>query len=582
MNIEKGSIGAKAISAGVSLAVGLGIATASKEAKAEDTVKQLTPITTAEEVYCSDHWSQTVVANYFDILHPEDRNKYLYLGLPLTQGLQGNRLQGNASLNENDYRSDLYREPLIPTWVINGVADDHEPRPWSNTIGLTLIPEGIKNAKQYAQFEIIQEKDNFYTLKAAGINEELNKRKNLNVNLIVFKQEVNCQNNQDLLRTTILKRVAYKYPLGALGKKVKLENGKTALQNFSLNIPKTEQNQCQMVAFIQDMKTKEILAAGYTEMVSGETALFNWDNLPECTLENVQEAIKYEGIGDLGRLLKNLPQYRDKIGLKEKVFSVQKSKDLKYLSLQLDYTDTEAQIYQVLAASLNSELKDKAVFNYNPKNNQVDITFTEPINGDKKLFSVFIKINKPTIDGFKEEHGYIHKDVPFKMKNFYARDSQKNLIKYQLREQKNCFPVRMCTIENPFDLKKNANIGKEDLDLLLTVFGSQEGDKDWKAEYDVYKEGVSQGRIDIADVTAIIKEIHEQDKLREAIKAANPQAQLPELEIQIEKIMPPFQLTKNEAINEQTISLWLEKRQAYQETIQKIKEMRKTGELQAV
>ena len=106
--------------------------------------------------------------------------------------------------------------------------------------------------------------------------------------------------------------------------------------------------------------------------------------------------------------------------------------------------------------------------------------------------------------------------------------------------------------------------------------------KDWKAEYDVYKEGISNGRIDIADVVAMIKEIQEQDKLRAAIKAANPQAQLPELEIQIEKIMPPFQLTKNEAINEQTIGRWLEKRQSYQETIQKIKEMRKTGELQAV
>jgi len=85
--------------------------------------------------------------------------------------------------------------------------------------------------------------------------------------------------------------------------------------------------------------------------------------------------------------------------------------------------------------------------------------------------------------------------------------------------------------------------------------------KDWKAEYDVYKEGISNGRIDIADVVAMIKEIQEQDKLRAAIKAANPQAQLPELEIQIEKIMPPFQLTKNEAINEQTIGRWLEKRQ---------------------
>ena len=582
MTIEKGSISAKAISIGASLAISLGVTTRSQEAKADDTVKQLTPITTAEEVYEGDHWSQRIVADYFDVLHPENKDKYLYMGLP---SVLLKPLQGDAALKENNTRADFYRVMIVPAWVINGVSKEQELDNWSDTIGLKVIPEGIKTAKQYAQFEIIQEKDYFYTLKATGISEELNKRANLNVNLIVFQNEVNCENNKDAHRTRILKRVAYKYPLGALGKRVKLEKGKIALQNFSLNIPPAIQNQCQMVAFLQDMKTKEILAAGYTEMVDGETALFNWDNLPECTLENVQEALKYTGVDHLGRFLKNSPQYLDKTGLKEKVFSVQKAKDLKYLSLQLDYTANESQIYEVLAAGLNPELKDKAVFKYNPKNNQVDITFTEPINGDKKLFSVFIKINKPTVDGVKDIDRTverIYNSINFKMREFSALDSKNNLIKYQLREQKNCFPVRMCTIENPFDLKKNANIGKEDLDLLLTVFGSREGDKDWKAEYDVYKEGISQGRIDIADVVAMIKAIQEQDKLRAAIKAANPQAKLPELEIQIEKIMPPFQLTKNEAINEQTIGRWLEKRQAYQDTIQRIKEMRKTGELQAV
>jgi len=35
--------------------------------------------------------------------------------------------------------------------------------------------------------------------------------------------------------------------------------------------------------------------------------------------------------------------------------------------------------------------------------------------------------------------------------------------------------------------------------------------------------------------------------------------------------MPPFQLTKNEEINEQTIGRWLEKRQAYQEILANVK-----------
>ncbi|HRS22959.1 MAG TPA: hypothetical protein P5562_02285 [Candidatus Woesebacteria bacterium] len=568
MTIEKGSISAKAISAGVSLALSLGIATHSKEAKADDTLKQLNPITTALDMYRGNHWNQSVIADYLDVLQLEDKDKYLYLGIPNYIGLAG-----DASLPENaDLHHKIYDVKTVPTWIINGILYRYS----KDTAGLQLIPEGISTVKQYARFEIGSEKENVYTLKITGTNEELNKRANINLNLIVFKNEVNCTNNQDLFRTTTLKRVAYKYPLGALGERIKVENGQIVVRNLGLiNIPKAIQNQCQMVAFLQDMKTKEILAAGFTEMVDGETALFNWDDLPECTLENVQDVLNVKGVDWAGLELKNSPQYLDKTGLKEKVFYVQKAKDLKYLSLQLDYTLDEAQIYQVLAAGLSPELKDKAIFKYDPKKNQVDITFTEPINGDRKLFSVFIKINKPTVDGIKDEKSFavnkIINSVNFKMRNFYANDSQNNSLKYQLREQKNYFPVRMCTIENPFDLKKNANIDKEDLDLLLTVFGSREGDKDWQPEYDVYKEGVSQGRIDIADVTAIIKEIKEQDKLREAIKAANPQAKLPELDIQIEKIMPPFQLTKNEEINEQTIGRWLEKRQAYQEILANVK-----------
>ncbi len=589
--MERGSITAKAISAGVSLAIGLGIAAHSKEAKADDTLKQLTPITTAEDVYNSNHWNQSIVADYFDVLHPEDKDKYLYLGLPIEWWLQG-----NASLKENWERSNDFYEIKtgVPAWIINGISKEQQPGNSSDTIGLKVIPEGIKTAKQYAQLEIISEKENVYTLKVTGRNEELNKRANLNINLIVFKREVNCENNHDFDRTTILKRVAAKYPLGALGKRIKLENDRTVTCNLGLiNIPKTEQNQCQMVAFVQDMKTKEILAAGYTEMVDGQTALFNWDNLPECTLENVQDILKCPspeigGIDDRKRLLKNLPQYQDKIGLKEKVFAVQQAKDLKYLSLQLDYTANEAQIYQVLAASLNPELKDKAVFKYDPKNNQVDITFSQPINGDQKLFSFFIKINQPTVDGVKNEDNSNDKlerfinSVNFKMRNFAAYDSHYNLIKYQLREQKNYFPVRMCTIANPFDLDKNTWIENKDLDLLLAVFGSKKGDRDWKEEYDVYQEGVSAGRIDLADVLAMFKEIREQDKLKAEIKAANPKANLPELEIEINKILPPIRLTNNEAANEKAIGLWLKKREAYQDTIKKIKEIRKMEELQAV
>lgn len=518
MGLEKGSISSKAVAAGLSVAIGLGVSARLKEAKADDTLKQLIPITTAKKVYEANHWSQVIVADYFDVLHPEDKDKYLYLGLP---SVILSHLQGDASLKENNDRADFYRVVMVPKWAINGIVSQDK---FTDTGGLKFIPEGIKTAKQWANLEISQEKENFYTLQLTGANEELNKRKNLNVNLIAFREEVNCNNNKDAHRTRILKRVAYKYPLGALGKRIELEKGKIALQKFNLNIPPSDQNLCKLVAFVQDMNTKEILAAGWCEMIDGQTALFNWDNLPECTVD-LKDIGKYTGVDDLGRKLPNYPQYQDKTGLKEKVFYVQKAKDLKYLSLQLDYTDTEAQIYQVLAAGLNPELKDKAIFQYRPKDNKVDITFTQPINGDQELFSFFIKINKPRVDGVEDTpwrgEATVINSVNFKVKEFYAYDAKYNLIKYQLREQKNYFPVRMCTIVNPLDFNSDTWVNQKDLEEIGKRFGSREGDKDFEAKYDVNQSGTSQNRVDILDVLDTIREVNDQAKLEERIKKLN-------------------------------------------------------------
>lgn len=146
------------------------------------------------------------------------------------------------------------------------------------------------------------------------------------------------------------------------------------------------------------------------------------------------------------------------------------------------------------------------------------------------------------------------------------------------------YPNQLNIKENPLDLinKSKASIDNEDLDLLIGIFGSQEGDKNWKPEYDIYKEGVSNGRIDIGDVLVMLKAVEEQYKLVAEIKAANPNAVLPEMSIEVERLLAPIQLTGNKFIDERAVRTWLQKRDIYKETFERVKELRKTGTLTAM
>jgi hypothetical protein len=485
------------------------IGLSSETIKAIDTFKQLNPITTAEDIFEGNKWSQSLIAEYYDVLNPNDIGKYLYMGEPSSVGLKG-----DASLNQNNGRADFYKVVKVPKFAIRGFVSKEK---FTDTNGLISIPEGIKNNNQFAKIELGSEQEGFYTIKVTGTDDKINS-KNIYLNAIVFKDEVNVDNNKDDFRTRILKRVTYKYIfINALGKSVKVENGKIILQNFDLNISKEEQPNCKIVIFGQDKNTCEMYFSGYIDMVDGEPALFNIDNLSSSTVD-LKEVVKYTSLNDLESKIYNKPEYQEKVGYEKKTISVTNVKDLKYLSLQLDYTPIEAQIYQVLTAGINPELKDKVIFKYDPIKNQVNITFLDPINGDKKLFYFYIKINEATTKGFKDEDGGINKNVNFKFSEFNAYDSSHFEIKHKLREQKAYFPVRMCTIENPSDFNHDTWVDEKDVNLMVKHFGLKFEDEDFEAAYDLVKDD----RIDILDLVTLLGEVNQQNVLLKEIKNLNP------------------------------------------------------------
>jgi len=165
--------------------------------------KLLQPITTAEDFYNSTKWNQGIISDYLDILYPEYKDKYLYIGLPTYA-----KVKNAWFLKQNWERADFYKIKMDPTFIINGNYDKSQDT--ISTGGLLLIPESIKKAKQYATMEIKQTQDDNYLFKITGTDKRL-KGKKLNVNVLVLKNEVNCDNNKDDFRTRILKRVAYQY-----------------------------------------------------------------------------------------------------------------------------------------------------------------------------------------------------------------------------------------------------------------------------------------------------------------------------------------------------------------------------------
>jgi len=339
-------------------------------------------------------------------------------------------------------------------------------------------------------------------------------------------------------------RILIELPLGVEGKKVKLNRNGLIEEEFIIKrLTKEFENQAGVLMVIK--KAGKTIGTGLFEFAKAQgiekPIYLNWNNRPENTLN----------LDDPNLMSK--PEFLEKTGLKPFNLVLKEVKNLKKIKFRLHYPQNEKENYAILAMKTRDEYKDKVDVKINNKVYEYEVVFKEAFTGPElNLLDVYLHLKR---DNQETSSGMEFAEISL-------TDKDGNELYWDMNNIQQYYPNQLNIEKNPFDLTNDASIDNEDRDLLLTVFGSQEGDKDWQPEYDVYKEGVSQGRIDIADVTAIIKEIREQDKLRQAIKTANPEIQLPELEIQIEKIMPPFQLTKNEEINEQTIGRWLEKRKS--------------------
>jgi hypothetical protein len=390
----------------------------------------MTPITTVEDFYVVDKWGQQIISQYYNILYPFDEGEYRYLGMPLGNGYK------HPVCRESYYRMCFYEIDWIPAYAINGINKaQSKSDEWNTFFGLQVIKKGIETKQQYADFTLKVDKNGLYSLKIIGIDDRLNNIKNLNLNAIVLKREVNFTDIDDSFNTTILKQIAYRYPMDILGEKFQIKNKQIAEKHLNLGIKDNEKAMCGLVAFLQDMDTGEMVAASYTDLTSDTPAFFNIDHLPNCTVDNIEKVKKFTSLSEIRTQFTNKKEYQEQIGLQQKVISVTNAKDLRHLILELDYTEHEAQVYDVLGAALCEELQDKAILTYDPQEHCVIVTFSESLNGNHDIFNFFIKINTNTQNGIKLRKEYDEKDLliystNFKFKNFTAEDYDFNTIPF--------------------------------------------------------------------------------------------------------------------------------------------------------
>lgn len=479
----------------------------------ESNTKSMTSITAVMDMYRGDLWNQSIISQYENILNTKNKDKYLYLGLS-----SSNTRPDQYYLPENHDIVKLYNITNAPRFIINGTYYEYK----QDTDAIQYIPEGIKLTKQWAGFKLTTDENNKNcSLEINALNDGFYKSKNkYALNIIVFQENANC-NPVDQLRTTILDRVAIQYPLGALGDDIKFEKDKNLIKKFNLTIPPSIQNNCLILAYIYDKNTKEFVAFTYSPLTNSETTTFNVNNLPETTLFNLPDITQYSTLKEIGLKLSNRPEFIDETGLKKKTFKVENAQDLSLLSFELHYTETEAEIYDFLTASINPKLKDKIDLSFDLRTKRVDIKFKEPFNGTEDLFNFYLKIKKSTINGTKTHLGTTINSVNCKVKNFVAKDINGNLIKYKITgEQKNFYPARMVTTDNPYDLNNDDHIDEKDYNEFQFSWGSQSNEPEYEVKCDFNQDG----SVNFVDMISLMGEWNEQYELEKEIRAIDSKA----------------------------------------------------------
>jgi hypothetical protein len=450
---------------------------------AEEKIIALKDITLVEHVFIGSYDTSFDKIEYAASLYGEDQ--FLLLSLP-------HRFNDTVlSTGDTQNRGDLYCQAIqaIPVIAVDGTVDPRDKD--SSNHWPEVIKNGIEKHKEKAKFTFKLLTTGQFEVTATGTSDDLNQMNNLYMNVIFYQDWVSCNwENGD----TTVRNLARKFPLGPYGQKIKLLNNKIATVKFDVAIPDEFRNMYGMVALIQDMNTYKIVSSGYHRFADTEKpAYFNWNSWPKFTYDPIKDEV--------------LNEYMLKTGISEMKLNVKNAKELKFLQVELNYTDVERENYDFMGATMSDDLKSISKFSFDMENKKINIALNEPINGDKELFSLIIHWKKENLETSSS----------FKIKTLVADNSKKNSVYFDLNDIKQYFPNMLFVKANPLDFNSDSWIDDTDLSLLLLQFGKTETDADFDPKFDIVPTK-QEARIDMNDVLLLLGEINYQEKLKQKIK----------------------------------------------------------------
>lgn len=450
---------------------------------AEDKIMNLQSITLVEHVFIGTYDTSEDIIENAKILNGEEN--FLLISLPHRFN------EPILSTSDTQYRGDLYCQPIqaIPVIAVDGVVDPRDKD--STSHWPEVIKTGIKNHSNMADFSLQLLPSGQYQINALGKSDELSKYKKLALTVILYQDWVTCAwDNGD----TTVRNLARKFPMGAWGQYVNIKKDQLVVNRFDIVIPDEYRNLYGIVALLQDLETNKIFASSYGRLADVEKpAYFSWNNWPKATYDLENQKL--------------LDLYFLKTGVSEMVFMVKNANDLKLIQLELDYRDAEKSVYDILGCVVNPELKQISTLTFDLEKKKINIYFSEPIIGDKKLFSLVVHWKKQNLETSSN----------FKVKSFYAYNSKNNVVCFDLNDIRQYYPNMLLITTNPLDFNEDSWIDDKDLLLMIPHFGFENGEKDYDPKFDINQTDQKK-RIDILDILSLISEVNLQDSLIKSSK----------------------------------------------------------------
>ena len=370
--------------------------------------------------------------------------------------------RGDAMANSDTQgREIFYGITGIPALVFNGSQSlvGYSQSGYGDKL-MSFISNALSSRKNIADIYIQGYKDpKQFDIKVRA-NESFGKRK-INLVAIIMEDWVNIETpNTEAFHRNVVRNMPY----GSTGRGIILKEGEIFSETRKFALQTKAWDQVAVLAFLQDMDSKEIVGSGYFKYNPKKPAVYFWGKEPS-----------YE----------NVPVTTSKNKVK---FNVTGASDLKevFVKVRLDNSIYQLDNVELIDAEISEEMQKIATIEVKQSIGEVRVKFSEPVNGDATIFIATLRFKKKA------------DNIPFQIMRFGAINSENQTAPFELIDLRLLLGFKVS--DNPYDLDANLSIDEGDVAVLMQKFGSTKNDRDFNKKCDFNKDS----RIDIEDLAELI------------------------------------------------------------------------------